>query len=166
MGYPMAAFPFLEVTLPLRTHTIRTEKVRLTADNDFEVRAITFPDLSFLVQARLPELVAIVAKYQETRADITDRKNIADLAIMAARDFPSLAVEMISACVYGELVDAEMRQKIGALPFPIQLDALSKIAKLTVEEAGGLGNLIAALRQHMTTLAGEAGPLTMTTQSV
>jgi hypothetical protein len=160
MGYPMAAFPFLEVTLPLTTHTIRTEKVRLNKDNDFEVRAITFPDLSFLVQTRLPDLVAIVAKYQETRNDITNRKNIADLAIMAARDFPSLAVEIISACVYGELVDEPLRQKIAALPFPIQLDALSKIARITVEEAGGLGNLIADLRQRMTLLAGEVGPLT------
>lgn len=149
--------------MPLSTHTIRTEKVRLSKDNDFEVRAITFPDLTFMVTSHLSTLTAIIAKYQEARDDaaglVPSRKNMGELAVMIARDFPTFSVEIISACVFGETVDEPLRQKIAALPVPIQLDALSKIAKLTVEEAGGLGNLIADLRQRMTTLTGEGGPL-------
>lgn len=173
MGYPMAAFPFLEVPLPLSTHTIRTDKVRLSKDNDFEVRAVTFPDLAMLVHGRLPDLIAIVSKYQESQASVkrgvpVDRKTMTDLAIMVARDFPTLAMEMISSCVYGETMTDEMRDKIAALPVPIQLDALSKIAKLTVEEAGGLGNLLSDLRQRLQKAgAGEGGPMaTLETQNV
>lgn len=157
MGYPMAALSCSGGTMPLSSHIIRTAKVQLSKDNDFDVRAITFPDLALLVQFKMPELIAIVAKYQDAKADPTDRKNIGELAIMVARDFPSLAVEIISACVVGELVDDTMRLKIAALPMPIQLDALGKIAKMTVEESGGLGNLFADLRRQMTELAGEAG---------
>ena len=158
--------------MPLSTHTIRTEKVRLSKDNDFDVRAVTFPDLAFMVSTRMPDLVAIVAKYQESRdaaqrGEIMSRTNMTDLAIMVSRDFPTLAVEMISACVYGEEVTPEMRRTIAALPMPVQLDALVKISKLTVEEAGGLGNLIAELRQRLNEAMamGETVPQT-TTQSV
>lgn len=157
MGYPMAAFSVSGGIMPLSSHKIATAKVRLSKDNDFDVRAVTFPDLAFIVQTKLPDLIAIVAKYQETREDLTNRKNIGELAVMVSRDFPTLAVEIISACVFGEDVDEEMRRKIAALPMPIQLDALTKIAKLTVEEAGGLGNLLSDLRQRMAAMAGEAG---------
>lgn len=143
--------------MPLTTHQIATAKVRLSKDNDFDVRAITFPDLAFLVQHKMSELIAIVAKYQETREDITNRKNMGELFLMVARDFPTLAVEIISACVYGEMVDETLRHKIGALSFPVQLDALTKIGKLTIEEAGGLGNLLTDLRQRLNNAAGEAG---------
>lgn len=162
MGYPMAALSFSGGDMPLSTHTIRTEKVRLTKDNDFAVRAVTFPDLTFMVSTRMPDLIAIVSKYQELKGDITSRQNMADLAIMVARDFPGFAVEMISACIYGEDVTPEMRRTVAALPVTTQLDALSKIARLTVEEAGGLGNLMADLRQRMEAMTGEAGPLIVT----
>jgi len=138
--------------LPLSTYTIRTAPVRLSKDNEFQVRAVTFPDLAMIVQTRLPEVVAILAKYQESRELGSPVKSVSEIAIMAARDFPTMTSEIISLCVHGEIVTEAMRETIQSLPFPIQLQALISIGQLTVEEAGGLGNLLAEFRQNMTAM--------------
>lgn len=135
--------------MPLSAYQPRSEKVALGKDNDFVVRALTFPAVAALVADRATELAAIVAKYQETRKDITSTKNIGDLVTMVVRDFPNLATEIVSSCIVGETVDAPLIDKIKLLPFPVQLDALLKIGRLTVEEAGGLGNLIADAQKRL-----------------
>lgn len=151
--------------MPLSSYTIRTDKVRLDANNDFEVRGATLPDIAFLVQERLPDMIAVVAKYQEARDEtLADKRptqqTMGELAVMVARDFPNLALEMISLCIVGETVDAKTREKIATLPIPVQLDAISKIVKLSTEEAGGLGNLLSGLRQRLQdATAGEASPM-------
>lgn len=146
MGYPMAAFSVSGGSMPLSAYEARTARVPLNKGNDFEVRPITFPDLALMASKHMPTLVAIVAKYQESKEDIYSRKNITELALSVARDFPTFATEIISACIVGETVDDETRRKITLLPAPVQMTALVEIGRLTVEEAGGLGNLMADLR--------------------
>ena len=132
--------------MPLSAYQPRHASVPLGKDNDFVVRAITFPDLAIMAANHMPSLVAIVAKYQEAKQDVYSTKNIGQLALTIARDFPGFATEIISACIVGETVDEAAKQKIALLPAPVQMAALVEIAKLTVEEAGGLGNLVADLR--------------------
>ena len=146
MGYPMAAFSVSGGSMPLSAYEARTARVPLNKGNDFEVRPITFPDLALLASQQMPALVAIVAKYREAQEDVYSRKNITNLALSVARDFPTFATEIISACVVGETVTDETKKKIALLPAPVQMSALVEIGRLTVEEAGGLGNLMADLR--------------------
>ncbi|WLJ71131.1 hypothetical protein [Sphingomonas phage Carli] len=135
--------------MPISAYQPRHATVPLGKDNDFVVRAITFPDLAIMASNHMPALIAIVAKYQETKADVYSTKNIGQLALTIARDFPTFATEIISSCVVGETVTDETKAKIGLLPAPVQMTALIEISKLTVEEAGGLGNLVADLRKRM-----------------
>lgn len=143
--------------MPISAYTIRTARVPLGKDNDFEVRALTFPDLTAMVTANMPVMIAILSKYQEAREDVFSRRNIMDLAAMVARDFPSFATEIISACVVNEPVTEETRNKIANLPAPIQMMAIIEISRITSEEAGGLGNLIADFRQRITDAMAAAG---------
>lgn len=154
--------------MPLSAHVLRTERVRLSNDNDFAVRAVTFPDLALLVQDRMPEMIAIVAKYQEGQEEIRlggrpDVKTIGQIALMACRDFPNLTTEIISSCIHGEVVTPEVREMVSQLSVAVQLDALTKIAKLTVEEAGGLGNLFSDFRETLQAAVGS--PTTETTRT-
>ena len=135
--------------MSIAAYTIRTGRVSLGKDNSFEVRALTFPDLALMVTNHMPSLVAILSKYQEARGDVFTRQNVAQLAVMVSRDFPNLATEIISACVHGETVDDQTRQKISMFPAPVAMAALVEIARISVEEAGGLGNLIADFRQRI-----------------
>lgn len=143
--------------MPISAYTIRTARVPLGKDNDFEVRALTFPDLTAMVTQNMPAFVAVLSKYQESRGDVFARRNIMELATMVARDFPTLATEIISACVVNEPVNDETRNKIGNMPAPVQMMAIIEISRITAEEAGGLGNLIADFRQRITDAMAAAG---------
>lgn len=147
--------------MPISAYTIRTARVPLGKDNDFEVRALTFPDLTAMVTQNMPALIAVLSKYQEAREDVFARRNIMELATMVARDFPTLATEIISSCVVNEPVTEETRNKIASMPAPIQMMALIEISRITVEEAGGLGNLMADFRRRIAdamAAAGESDP--------
>lgn len=135
--------------MTIAAYTLRTGRVPLGKDNSFEVRALTFPDIAAMISNNRETLVAIIAKYQEAQGDVYSRRNISELAFMIARDFPTLSTEIISASVHGEVVTEETKLKIAMFPAPIQMAALIEIVKITVEEAGGLGNLMADFRQRI-----------------
>lgn len=146
--------------MSLSAYTIRTGRVPLGKDNEFEVRALTFPDIAAMATTNMPSLIAIVAKYQEAREDVISKQNMGQLATMVAKDFPNLASEIISACIHNEPVTDDIREKVRLLPAPIQMMALLEIARITVEEAGGLGNLMSDFRQRVqdAVTAGQSDP--------
>ncbi len=145
--------------MPLSAYQPRHATIPLGKNNDFTVRAITFPDLAIMASNHMQSLIAIVAKYQEAKQDVYSTKNIGQLALTIARDFPTFATEIISACIVGETVDDAMREKVALLPAPVQMAAMVEIGKLTVEEAGGLGNLMADLRAKIEAALADAGNL-------
>lgn len=145
--------------MPLSSYSIRTSRIALGKSNDFEVRALAFPDIISAVSGHLPSLVAIVAKYQQAQQDVFSKKNTFDLALMVARDFPNIATEIISMCIVGEEVTEATRATIACLPAPVSMNALVEIVRLTVEEAGGLGNLVADFRNHAQVVMAQQGEL-------
>jgi hypothetical protein len=134
--------------MPLSSYIVPTSSV-VVGKTSFDVRAIAFPDLTSLVQNHMTDLMVIIDKHRETKNDVYAKKNISELVVMVARDFPTLATEIISRCIANEVVTDETRDKIAQLSFPVFIDAMIKIAMLTVEEAGGLKNLIASLRSRL-----------------
>ena len=69
----------------------------------------------------------------------------ADLRL--AKDFPELGAEVISAGA--DEFDDEATAKARQLPIATQIMALNAIAKLSMEDAGGLGNLLAEMRRRL-----------------
>lgn len=134
--------------MPISAYQPRTARIPL-GKTDFEVRPLTFPDIALMANEHMPTLVAIVAKYNEAKEDIYSKKNWTNLAMSVARDFPTFSTEIISACVVGEPVTPETRKTIALLPAPVQMTAMVEIIRMTVEEAGGMGNLVADLRKRM-----------------
>lgn len=147
--------------MPISAYKPRYATIPLGRNNDFVVRAITFPDLALMATNNMQSMIAIVAKYQEARQDVYSTKNIGEMALTIARDFPTFATEIISSCLVGETVDDKLRETIALLPAPVQMAALIEIAKMTVEEGGGLGNLVADFRAKIEAVAAAANPETL-----
>lgn len=99
------------------------------------VRGLNVDDLSALIATHLDTLSEAVALYARSKADVYSQRNLHAFVIAVAKEFPSLISEVIS------LAADEPTLKGKKLGLGLQVAALDAIVKLTVEEAGGLGNL-------------------------
>lgn len=117
----------------------------------FEVRGITLDDMTFLVSEHLGPITRALKLYQESREDILATGNLQGFIMSIARDFPDLGAEVISAA--SDSLDAETRKVAKQLPLATQIHALSEIMRLTLEDAGGLGNLLAEMRARIESAA-------------
>jgi hypothetical protein len=117
----------------------------------FEVRGITLDDMTFLVQQHLAPITKAIKLYQESREDIIKTGNLSGFVMTLAADFPNLAAEVISAA--SDSLDDQTRNVAKNLPIATQIHALSEITRLTLEDAGGLKNLLAEMRARIESAA-------------
>lgn len=115
-------------------------------ENSFKVRGLTLPDLTNLVQYHLGDLTKVVELLQQQKKDVFSKAAIGESILIVAKDMPGLCMEIISVCC-DEDSTPELVKTITSLPFPVQMQALLSIVKLTVEESGGLKNLMAELQK-------------------
>jgi hypothetical protein len=113
----------------------------------FEVRGITLDDMTFLVNQHLEPITRALKLYQESREDILKTGNLSGFIMTLARDFPTLAAEVISAAA--DSLDDATREVAKQLPLATQIHALSEITRLTLEDAGGLKNLLAEMQTRI-----------------
>lgn len=107
---------------------------------------LTLADFTGMIANHLADIEAIYNLWTKDKARIMKAGSLDAFLIALCRDSPDIVAEVISrGCREPELID-----KAKQLPFSIQVVALSKIAKLTFEEAGGLPQLQAALTTLLT----------------
>lgn len=144
--------------MKLSDYTILREKITLPGKPVdgvkpfFEVRGLCLDDMTFLVQRHLGPITRALKLWQESREDVLRTGNVAQFAMTIAKDFPELAAEVISAAA--DELDEGATAKARQLPIAAQIAALAAIARLSVEDAGGLGNLLAEMRQRLESAAG------------
>ncbi len=132
----------------------------------FMVRGMNTDDLTYLVTNYLEDMVAALTQFGKdqdlTGETLLNRKALPELFFILTNGFPTLVSEMISRCA-----DAPgMAEKVRRMAFPIQIQALHAITELTIEDAGGLGNLGAALRSLLETRNLHLGPLAKNLQTI
>jgi len=141
--------------MELRDWTIPRAKVPLPGKRKlgeeapyFEVRGLCADDLTFLVTMHHAPITKALIVYQEQRERIMKGGNaLTDFLLTLARDFPDLVAEVISAAT--DSLDDLTRQNARKLPFTTQLMALNEIVKLSMEDVGGLKNLLAEMRARV-----------------
>lgn len=111
------------------------------------VRGLSLDDLSVLVVNHMDTMMEITTLYIQSQKDVFATGNMTDLLLLAARQFPGFISEVIS------MVTDEPALRNVKLPTGLQLAVLSASLKLTVEDAGGLGNLSAMLQGLVRTAA-------------
>lgn len=103
------------------------------------VRGLSLEDLGQLATNHIDGLMRIAELYIASQKDILATKNISDLYVAAAAEFPGMVSEVIS------LVTDSPELKKVSLGAALQLRILSAAFRITVEDAGGMGNLSATL---------------------
>lgn len=106
----------------------------------FEVRGLTFDDLSLLLRAHYNDLEDLVKLYDDSSAEFLTGRGLDRFVLKLATDAPGLVASVIVLATDTRGDDAEAKAR--GLPFPLVVDALGKVGKLTFEEAGGLANFM------------------------
>lgn len=104
------------------------------------VRGLSLEDISTLIVDHLDDMMEITTLYIQSQKDVLAVTNYTDMLVMMSKSFPRFVSEVISI-----VTDTpEFRDK--RIPAGLQLAILTAAAKLTVEDAGGMGNLTAMLQ--------------------
>lgn len=97
---------------------------------EFTVRGLSSEDVVFLSTTYWDDITKAVAKYGKKSGGVVPRSQVAELVMEIAKDFPSMAAEIISRCA-----DApEHVDKFRRLSFVKQVEALKAIAILSTED--------------------------------
>jgi hypothetical protein len=113
--------------------------VPLGQDQVVSLRGLNLDDFALLLQDHLEPISKAVQLWQQSKQDIYTSKNMQGFLMSIIKDFPGLVTEVIS--IAADEPDAK-KVKLG---LGFQTSAIAAISKLTLEEAGGLGNLFASL---------------------
>lgn len=105
------------------------------------VRGLGLDDMTQLVVEHLDDMMEITTLYIQSMKDVSAVTNFTDLLTVAAKTFPDLVMEVIS------IVTDTPEMKDKRLGAALQMKVLSAAFKLTVEDAGGMGNLSAMLEK-------------------
>lgn len=114
-------------------------EVPLGQDKVVLLRGLNLDDFALLLQDHLEPISKAVELYQQSKQDIYTSKNMQGFILAIVKDFPGLVSEVIS------IAADEPEAKRVKLGLGFQTSAIAAISKLTLEEAGGLGNLFASL---------------------
>lgn len=107
--------------------------------HEFDVRGLSFTDLSQLIRLHYTDLEALFEIYE--REAVTGGINSVSLARYATgliKDAPGLVAHVIALAAD----EPEMVETAGKLPLLAQIEALKAIGKLTFEEVGGAKKLM------------------------
>ncbi len=126
--------------MPLMAHQTPRIEVPLLDGNTVSVRGFNLDDFLALMPNHLEPLSKIAELYAQHKTSVFSGRALQDFILHTARSFPGLLSEVIS------IAADEPEAKNVKLSTGLQISVLTAITKLTIEEAGGLGNLFAQLR--------------------
>lgn len=126
--------------MPLMAHKTPRIVVPLLDDNTVAVRGFNLDDFMLMIPNHFEELSKIAVLYAQQKEAVFSNTAIQSFIIAIAKDFPGIIMEVIS------IAADEPEAKDVKLSTGLQMTVLTAIMKLTIEEAGGLGNLFAQFR--------------------
>lgn len=124
------------------------------------VRGLSLEDLSQLVAAHLDEMMEITTLYIQSQKDVFASTNMTDVVMIAVRQFPKIVSEVIP------IVTDTPELRGVRLPVGLQIRVIQAAAKLTVEDAGGLGNLSATLQSVVNAAVAGRGEVSQKLQAI
>lgn len=124
------------------------------------VRGLALEDISLLVVNHLDSMMDITTLYIQSQKDVLAVTNMTDMLVLASKQFPAFVSEVISI-----VTDTpELRDK--KLGVGLQLKIMSAALKLTIEDAGGMGNLSAMLQDAVRAALAGRGEVSQRLQAI
>lgn len=105
------------------------------------VRGLNLADFGAMIAEHLGEIEQIYNEWIKDKTRLARMKSLDGFFTALCTHSPGLVAEVISRAAD----EPHEQDKAAQLPFSVQVVALSHIARMTFEEAGGLPNLSAAL---------------------
>lgn len=130
----------------LETLTIPFETVAFSG-NSLKVYGLSLPHITFIVRQHRTVLADLYVQAIDGRLT----GSAEEIAVALLDDFAPLA-SLVIACGIGEPESAERLAKMN-LPLAVQIDALDKIIRLTLEAEGGVGKLLEIVARVMAATA-------------
>lgn len=124
------------------------------------VRGLSLDDMSLLVVGHLDSMMDITTLYIQSQNDVLSVTNMTDLITVAVRQFPDFISEVIS------IVTDTPELRNVRLPAGLQLKVIAAALKLTIEDAGGLGNLSAILQTAVKAAVAGRGEVSQKLQDI
>lgn len=127
--------------MSLKSLKLPTETVTLPGGESFAVRGLSLVDITAIVKDNAEAVSALFLAYQTkmTTADGAPDQQAATMGfgqgLMEAA--PGIAALVIAHAAGGSKVTGEEVEIAANLPFPVQVEALEKIGKLTFDAEGG-----------------------------
>ncbi|WP_288959818.1 hypothetical protein [uncultured Sulfitobacter sp.] len=129
--------------MKIADYRARREPVVIKEGQELEVRGLTLADVTRLVERHIPEITQLVSQYQEQKKDVFSDAGFNAMLMSMAASFPDLTAEAI--CLAADQPDADSIDAARQFGAAASIACLAQIGQLTLEEAGGLKNLIASL---------------------
>lgn len=117
----------------LKGYTLPTQEIELPGGDKFTVRGLSLPDIITVVQNYAEPVQSLFAKYTGTSATDLALDDLGAIGTNILNAAPELAAAIISMAA-DEPGEAGT---VGKLPFPVQIEALEAVGKLTFDTAGG-----------------------------
>ncbi len=116
-----------------------TTRVPLSNKQSGIVRGLNLDDMTILVTNHLEPISRAVALYAQSKNDVYSQDHLFQFITLVVQQFPGLVTEIIALAAD----EPSLRDK--KIAAGDQIAALDAIGRLTLEGAGGLGNLSATL---------------------
>lgn len=125
--------------MALMDHKTARLEVPLSEDNSFSVRGLDIDDITHILTNYLPAVTKAAELWKQHQESTFTNVNFVNMCGVLSTEFPGLVMEVISIAA-DEPEAKNVRIGLGA-----QIAALQAIFKLTVEDAGNVGNLFATV---------------------
>lgn len=118
--------------MALKDYQIPKRDVPLPNGGRFAVRGLSLPDITTLVDRHADTLRALFDHYSGGEQGVA-LDDLGGVGVSVLRTAPALAAEIIAISAD----EPDSVETVTKLPFPIQVEALEHVAKLTFDTTGG-----------------------------
>lgn len=146
--------------MPLAEYAPKKEPVAIPGNSGFEVRGISLPDVSLLIDLH-EHLISNIAEKVRNRKDLIGNDNealaneaVIDLMSELIRESPLLVGHIISICSD----EPDTYDQAMSLPITVQIDAMTKIAGLTFTDMASVKKLAADVMNMIRGIIPTASP--------
>ncbi len=128
--------------------TLQKEKIEF-AGGDIEVRGLTFPDISKLIMVHRDSIVPLFDKYAGRSTEKMIIDDVGEITLDLLMSAPTMITHVIAMAADSE----DQFNLVAAIPIGAQCDIIAKVAELTFKTNGGLGNLVAVVKNQVRSTA-------------
>lgn len=123
--------------MSLKGYQLPTKTIVLPGEGSLTLRGLALPDIAKIVENHRPMVEQLFSKYAEDSTN-DDLENITMIGQTLVESAPLLLAHVVAISAD----EPEEWEVVSKLPFPVQLEAIEAVGKLTFEGSGGVKKVV------------------------